>query len=303
MEIVFVDRDDTLIRCLDLPEDAWAGGQRGDTADPAWVEPLDGAIQACQTLRDAGYWIVVITNQGMVARGNAPVSAVADVHARMRAVFVDRQGEPLIHACYACPFHFKGNVRHMTIEHPWRKPAGGMLRAAAHELGLPIAGAWMIGDAARDLEAGIDAGLRPERCLRVGEGHPTLTEHVELILSHRTETGTEELNTPSGSPSDSMSAAPDAGESIHAAATGVLRARAGEPLTDESVRDTVLAAAHAIAERTGIRVLHLDADASGVRAVLETNRLAAMGFMAELRRTTNAWYSARHNGEPLWQSG
>ena len=296
MEIVFVDRDDTLIRCLDLPADAWAGGQRGDTADPRWVEPLPGAIAACQRLRAAGYWIVVITNQGMVARGNAPVGAIAEVNARMRQLFVAERGEQLIHACYACPFHWKGRVPALTIEHPWRKPAGGMLRAAAQELDLPLAGAWMIGDAARDLEAGVDAGLRPERCLRVGEGHPTLSAHVQAILDERPGTAGERDREFAHEPSAHN-------ESVHDASTGVLRAAMGEPLANVAVRETVLAAAHAIAERTGIRVVHLEADACSVRAVLETSRLAAMGFMAELRRTTNTWYSARHDGAPLWLGG
>jgi len=79
-----------------------------------------------------------------------------------------------------------------------------------------------------------------------------------------------------------------------------LRALQGEPLRDQRLRDTVVAAAEALAERTGVRVLELSTDAASLTAVLETNRIAAIGFAAELRRVTSMWYATRHPGEELW---
>lgn len=79
-----------------------------------------------------------------------------------------------------------------------------------------------------------------------------------------------------------------------------LRALQGTPLSDERVRGTVIAAAESLAERTGVKVLELRADDASITAVLDTDRIAAIGFAAELRRVTSTWYAARHAGEELW---
>jgi D-glycero-D-manno-heptose 1,7-bisphosphate phosphatase len=83
---------------------------------------------------------------------------------------------------YFCPFHPKGNVPEFTREHPWRKPGGGMLHAAATDLGLTLADAWIIGDAPRDIEAGLAAGLDPAKCLLVGAAL-SFTQAAERILA------------------------------------------------------------------------------------------------------------------------
>ena len=80
---VFLDRDDTLIVNSALPPEAFARGVRGDLADPAWVRLMPGAEQACAALWRAGFVLVAITNQGVVARGGAPLE---QVHATNRAL-------------------------------------------------------------------------------------------------------------------------------------------------------------------------------------------------------------------------
>ena len=47
-----------------------------------------------------------------------------------------------------------------TREHPWRKPAPGMLLAAAEEHGIDLGASWTVGDMARDAAAGRAAGTR-----------------------------------------------------------------------------------------------------------------------------------------------
>lgn len=82
-----------------------------------------------------------------------------------------------------------------------------------------------------------------------------------------------------------------------------LRALAGRPLDDPVVRDTVIATAHAIAERTGVSLISIESEGDAVLATLAADKLAALGFLAELRRLTEAWY-ARKFGEPeLWGRG
>lgn len=83
-------------------------------------------------------------------------------------------------------------------------------------------------------------------------------------------------------------------------ATVTLRALEGEPLRDAGVRRTVVAAAHAIAERNGVSLLDLTTTPNSLTATLDASRLAAIGFAAELRRITGQWHEA-HTGKPhLW---
>ncbi len=76
----------------------------------------------------------------------------------------------------------------------------------------------------------------------------------------------------------------------------------GAPLTQERVRGTVMAAAAALAERSGLEVVRMEAAGATLSVTLESDELAAVGFAAELRRTTNAWYESKFGAGPLWRS-
>ncbi|MCK4873684.1 MAG: HAD family hydrolase [Phycisphaerales bacterium] len=147
---VFLDRDNTLIR------------NDGDLGDPARVRLMPGAVDAVRLLTNAGYVLIVITNQGGVARGVYDESAVHAVHAKIDALLIEH-GCPPINAYYHCPYHPQGVVAQYRREHPWRKPAPGMLLAAAEAYDLDLARCWLIGDQARDIEAGRAAGCRTIR--------------------------------------------------------------------------------------------------------------------------------------------
>ncbi len=69
-------------------------------------------------------------------------------------------------AVLACGFHPEGAGALRRATHPWRKPGPGMLLAAAERMGLDLGRSWIVGDQARDIEAGRAAGLAGG--LRVG---------------------------------------------------------------------------------------------------------------------------------------
>ncbi|MBL9148025.1 MAG: hypothetical protein JNM94_04960 [Phycisphaerae bacterium] len=71
------------------------------------------------------------------------------------------------------------------------------------------------------------------------------------------------------------------------------------PLRDALTRDMVRAAAEAIAERTGVRVVALETSDTGIVATLAAPQLVALGFAAELRRVTEAWHTKKF-GVSLW---
>ncbi|QNN22549.1 HAD-IIIA family hydrolase [Planctomycetales bacterium ZRK34] len=144
---VFLDRDNTLIH------------NDGDLGDPDKVVLIQGAASAIASLRGLGYRIVVVTNQGGVARGKYTEADVDAVHQRI----VDKlkpTNNAIVDRFYYCPFHPEAVVDEYRREHPWRKPAPGMLLQAIEDLNLDPAGCWMIGDQLRDVEAGHAAGVR-----------------------------------------------------------------------------------------------------------------------------------------------
>lgn len=83
-------------------------------------------------------------------------------------------------------------------------------------------------------------------------------------------------------------------------ATMRLRAVSGTPLDEPSVREMVESSARALAERMGIEVFGVVLDDVSITMDLGVDRLAGLGFMAELRRTTNAWYENKYHDGPLW---
>ncbi len=189
MPAVFLDRDDTLIANASLPPEAFAAGRSGDLADPACVRLLPGVFEACCTLRRGGFVLVVISNQGVVARGGASIAQVEATNTRLCELLPDpgRPGCSLIERVSFCPYHPDGTVEPFCIEHPSRKPNPGMILDAIDDLGLDPAASWLVGDADRDIEAGHRAGLDPARLLLLSPhtNIPDLPAAAAHILSNR----------------------------------------------------------------------------------------------------------------------
>ena len=75
----------------------------------------------------------------------------------------------------------------------------------------------------------------------------------------------------------------------------------GVALSQERVRDTVIAAAGALAERFGLEVVEMGADAGALTVTLGADEVTCVGFAAELRRNTNAWYEGKYRAGALWR--
>jgi D-glycero-D-manno-heptose 1,7-bisphosphate phosphatase len=121
---------------------------------PATVEEFSlysDAPAACRALHEAGYVLVVATNQPDVGRGAQSRAAVEAMHAALRRLVPEIAA---IEVCYA-----PGQGR----PHPddrRRKPEPGMLLDAAAALRLDLGASWMIGDRWRDIGCGARAGCR-----------------------------------------------------------------------------------------------------------------------------------------------
>jgi histidinol-phosphate phosphatase family protein len=144
--VVFLDKDGTLVE--DVPYNA----------DPARVALAPGAADGLSALAAAGFRLAVVSNQSGVARGYFPESALAGVEARLRELLGDI-GVSLAGFFY-CPHHPKGIVAEYAVACDCRKPAPGLILAAARRLGADPRDCWMVGDILDDVEAGRRAGCR-----------------------------------------------------------------------------------------------------------------------------------------------
>jgi len=125
---------------------------------------LPGSLEAIALLGAAGFEIAVATNQSGIGRGLFTEATLSAINAKMRAELAAAGGR--LFGIYHCP--------HRPDEGcSCRKPAPGLLRQIAQELGVPLTGVPVIGDKRSDLEAAEAVGARPILVL-TGQGERTL---------------------------------------------------------------------------------------------------------------------------------
>ena len=140
----FLDKDGTLME--DIPYNS----------DPTLFAFSPGVVEGLLLLANSGFRLVIISNQSGVARGLFDFSALGPMEARLREMFTTEGLE--LAGVYWCP-HFPGAVHpQFGVACGCRKPAPGMLLAAAQELSLDTHASWMIGDRDSDVQAAHKAG-------------------------------------------------------------------------------------------------------------------------------------------------
>lgn len=130
---VFLDRDGTLV---DDP---------GFLRDPEQVKLLPGAAGAIASLNQAGFAVVVVTNQSGIAQGFITESEYQRVEQRVSGQLAAAGAR--IDATYHCPHHPS-----VTGPCECRKPGTLLYRQATEALGLDLAQSWGVGDRLSDLE-------------------------------------------------------------------------------------------------------------------------------------------------------
>ncbi|MGI0484557.1 D-glycero-alpha-D-manno-heptose-1,7-bisphosphate 7-phosphatase [Pantanalinema rosaneae CENA516] len=143
---VFLDKDGTLIQ--DVPYNV----------DPEWIRFTPKAAEGLRLLHQAGYPLIVISNQSGVARGYFAETALVAVEQRLQELFA-AIAVPLT-GFYYCPHHPDGVVQPYAVDCTCRKPQPGLLKRAAHIHQLSLPRSWFIGDILHDVEAGRAVGCR-----------------------------------------------------------------------------------------------------------------------------------------------
>ena len=134
-----------------LDRDGVLNVDHGYAHRPDQLEWVAGAREAVRLLNDAGYYVIVVTNQAGVARGFYEEAAIHDFHAHMQEQLA--QAGARIDAFYYCPHHAEGTVERFTGACACRKPLPGMLEQAAQEWPLDRARSFLIGDRDSDIAA------------------------------------------------------------------------------------------------------------------------------------------------------
>lgn len=163
--VIFLDRDGTLneeVHYLYKPED---------------LHIFPGVPEALKMLRQAGYRLVVVTNQAGVARGYYTEEDVKCLHRYMNRV-LERDGA-VIDAFYYCPHHPEHGVGAYKTECRCRKPGTGMFEMAEKQFEVDKARSFMVGDKLLDVEAGKNFGIAS---VLVGTGYGR-EQHVRDLES------------------------------------------------------------------------------------------------------------------------
>ena len=116
------------------------------------------AAEAVRLLNEAGWLAVLVTNQAGVARGYFREELIGEVHALLTSEL--ERGGAHLDAVYYCPHHPTVGDAPYRLDCDCRKPRPGLIRRAAAELGLDLAGSWMVGDRYGDVELARNAGTR-----------------------------------------------------------------------------------------------------------------------------------------------
>jgi D-glycero-D-manno-heptose 1,7-bisphosphate phosphatase len=145
-EAILCDRDGTLIQdCHFL-------------SSPDQIEWIPGVLAALKILNNLEIKVLVLTNQSGVARGYFKSDAVEAVNDRMRRDAEAASGA--IANFYFCPHHPQGQVIQYSCVCECRKPSPGMFLQAMADRNLDPSRCWAIGDRLRDLEPGLQLGMK-----------------------------------------------------------------------------------------------------------------------------------------------
>ena len=130
---------------------------------PEEWKPLPGSLEAIARLCQAGYRVVVATNQSGVGRGLFDMPTLNAIHEKMHKACAQAGGR--IDAVFFCPHAADADCK-------CRKPKSGMIEEIAERYGMDLQGVLSVGDSLRDLEASVRLGAQPVLVL-TGKGQKT----------------------------------------------------------------------------------------------------------------------------------
>ena len=130
---------------------------------PGEWRPITGSLNAISRLNQAGFHVIVATNQSGIGRGLFDMAALNAIHDKMHKALAQAGGR--VDAIFYCPHAGDDNCH-------CRKPKPGMLEDIGHRLNTSLSGVPVIGDSLRDLQAAAATQALPMLVL-TGKGRKT----------------------------------------------------------------------------------------------------------------------------------
>lgn len=144
-------------RAVFLDRDGVVNVDRGYVRKPSDFTLVAGAAQAISMLNANDYLVFLVTNQSGIGRGFFTEEDYLVVTEHMTSLL--RQQNARIDDMRHCPFHPDARVPRYRAEHPWRKPAPGMILDLLDQWNVDADASFLIGDSATDIEAANAAGI------------------------------------------------------------------------------------------------------------------------------------------------
>ena len=161
MRLVILDRDGV----INYDSDAYI------KSPEEWL-PIPGSLNAIARLSQAGFTLVVATNQSGVARGLFDLATLEAIHAKMTAAVEAAGGK--LDGVFFCP--------HKPEDHcDCRKPKTGMLKLIERRFHASLVQVPAVGDSWRDMQAAMAVGARAI-LVRTGKGEETIRQHSQAGL-------------------------------------------------------------------------------------------------------------------------
>lgn len=124
----------------------------GSVLHPNQLYLLPQAGQAVRQLNEAGYGIIVVTNQACVGRGDVSPTVLDAIHTKLERLIEASGGQ--ITVFYVCPHREEDACE-------CRKPSPGLIQRARADYDFDPSATWLVGDSERDLLAAHAAGCKP----------------------------------------------------------------------------------------------------------------------------------------------
>ena len=155
-----------------LDRDGVLNVDHGYTHKLEQLEWMEGAAEAVRLLNEAGYYVLVVTNQSGIARGYYDEAAVKSLHIHMQNSLAAHGAH--VDAFYFCPHHPEGTIKRLAVQCRCRKPGPGMLEQAAREWPIDIGDSFLVGDKDHDLAAAAAFNIRGIKFNALADSLPDL---------------------------------------------------------------------------------------------------------------------------------
>ena len=144
-------------KALFLDRDGVINIDYGYVHDPTRFVFIDGIFSLVRLANEAGYRIIIVTNQAGIGRGYYSEEQFNSLMDWMQCEFLNRGGK--IDAVYYCPYHPEYGIGRYLRESSFRKPNPGMILAARDDFNLDLQQSILVGDKYTDIAAGMAAGV------------------------------------------------------------------------------------------------------------------------------------------------